>query len=180
MFAHQRTFAVVLVFVLATFGWGNSAQGADLRSDGGLPKRDRDAAAVVSEFVGHYLIEDSRYNSKQVDRIDIEVVDAVPTLSAFKGDELIAKVSANDCSGDIVNKYSKNMFLVCYSWSEGTARKAWFKLSRVLVPESWSDGRVLSNEKPMNMVAGYFVEYDLGNKYQKAAAFAAKREGQLK
>jgi hypothetical protein len=139
------------------------------------PKRERDAEPVIKEFLGTYAVVDSRFNHKAFDKLVLELNDDIPTLKIFKGEDLSITITANDCAGDLINKFSNNKYLACFSGVTGSRRQRSFRVSAVPVEETYKQGTLLSTMKPMVVQNGYLIIFDLGNAYESEIAFSVKK-----
>lgn len=140
------------------------------------PKRERDAELVIKEFLGTYAVVDSRFNRKGLDRLVLNLNDqGIPTLKAFKGPDLSLAITANECAGDLTNKFSGNKYLACFSDVTGSRRQQNFRVSDVPVETMYKQGTLLSTMKPMVVQNGYLIIFNLGDAYESDTAFSVKK-----
>lgn len=140
------------------------------------PKRERDAELVIQEFVGTYEVVDSRFNRKVLDRLVLDLNDhGIPTLKGFKGPDLSLTITANECTGDFINKFSGNKYLACFSDVTGSRRQQHFRIASVPVEQTYKQGTLLSTMKPMVVQKGYLIIFDSGNAYESETAFSVKK-----
>lgn len=145
-------------------------------------KRGREASETIPQFVGKYRVVDSRGDRRAVDTAEVTLIAGVPTLRLWRsgGTELTVELQANDCSGDLVNKHSQNMFLVCFGTNPHSTRPLYFSISKVTHPELEKSGTLIPRYEPMPVHRGYLIRYQLGPQFESQTALATIREGEVR
>lgn len=106
----------IALLVATTFlaGCATTDQSRNSTSQAQQPKRERDASEAIPLFTGNYTVTDSRRNRLKITSASLSIEDDVPVMR-FKNAEgkAVLVMSANDCAGDIKNKFSGMAYLYC-------------------------------------------------------------------
>lgn len=125
------------------------------------PVRKGDTAEVIPLLAGRYLVTDSRLNELNVSSVEFLLEKEVPTLRFNAADgTLLTTMQANVCSGDLVNKYTGNIFLSCYVSEHFSNYPHFFRLRRV-APDYIHKSSIYLEYSPMPVRDGFLLEYQM-------------------
>lgn len=78
------------------------------------PQRQREAAEALPLFIGNYAVTDSRHNYIKATSATLALENNIPVMSFLNADgKSVLVMSANNCAGDIKNKFSGTAYLSC-------------------------------------------------------------------
>lgn len=165
-----------LTTVALTAGCASQGPSApELRNDVRQPIRNREANAVLPNFVGHYEITDSRRNRRQVAAADLSIDGDVVTLRlSTKDGKVVTTLQANECSGDLVNKFSQNMYLACFGPELYGVNRHFFTFSKVPPGYVHKSSGLIPLYDPMLVTGGYLIDFQPGDARAVAYPLAAR------
>jgi hypothetical protein len=164
----------ILSTALLLAGCAQQPRSPELSSDARRPVRGREAAEVIPVFLGHYAVTDARRNRREIASAELLLEAGVPTLRLRGRDGQVAvQIEANECSGDLSNKFSKNMYLACFGPDRPPRR--YFTVAKVPSDHVHKSGALIPLYDPMPVSGGYLIEYQPGEYRSNAYPLAARR-----
>lgn len=156
----KRVFTVVLIGAAGiASGCATSEQINVIRSvDFRPPERKREAALVIPQFIGRYRVRDVSGEYRPFKIADFVLSAGVPTLQLRTSNfgAVLFELQANECSGDVVNKNSESMYLVCFGASPNALGAPSFSISKIDTPREVPAGLF---QRSLTVSDGYVITY---------------------
>lgn len=175
----MKSILTCTALVTVAFVAGCAAQrppASEFRSDARQPIRNREANVVLPMLVGQYEITDSRRNRRQIAAADLSIEGGVATLKlSTKEGQLVTTLQANECSGDLANKYTQGIYLACFGPELYGVRRHSFTISTVTAGYVHKSGGLIPMYDPMPVTGGYLIDFLPGDARGLTYPLAARR-----
>lgn len=163
----MKSFLACTALVTVALVAGCAAQrppASEFRSDARQPIRNREANVVLPMFVGHYEITDSRRNRRQIAAADLSIDSGVVTLRlSTKDGQVVTTLQANECSGDLANKYTQHMYMACFGPELYGVNRHFFTFAKVPAGYVHKSGSLIPFYDPMPVTGGYLIDFQPGD-----------------
>nr|WP_312379059.1 hypothetical protein [Delftia acidovorans] len=107
-------YLALLIATTLLAGCATTDQSRNSTNQAQQPKRERDASDAIPIFTGNYTVTDSRRNRLKITSANLSVEDNIPVMRLKNAEgKAVLVMDANECAGDIKNKFSGMAYLYC-------------------------------------------------------------------